>query len=170
MSARQLKNPKAQNFITKEPIIMRNIEPVSRSLFSDNKILKYLANSNDFETIDEFRIEDEYIKSWILYKKGNYPASIKIAQDKYMEENIINFQDKRLELIYPVLFEEEINKYCTDYSQSPYLFLSLIREESHFDKYAKSPVGAIGLAQIMLNTAEFIQKKPVTKSELIKNN
>ena len=69
--------------------------------------------------------------------------------------------------MYPILFENIINDYAKDYKLSPYLFLSLIREESHFDKEAKSSVGAIGLSQLMQPTASYIENKPIPKETLL---
>ena len=47
------------------------------------------------------------------------------------------------------------------------MFLSLIREESHFNKYAKSQAGAVGLSQLLKSTAEFIEKKPISEQTLL---
>ena len=44
--------------------------------------------------------------------------------------------------------------------------MSLIREESHFDKNAKSSVGAFGLVQLMQDTANFIEKTTVSREIL----
>ena len=72
-----------------------------------------------------------------------------------------------LKMIYPIKYEQEINEHALKYKQSPYLFLSLIREESHFNKNAKSSVGATGLSQLMSSTADFIEKKSVSKEILL---
>ena len=69
--------------------------------------------------------------------------------------------------MYPILFEDIINENAKDFKLSPYLFLSLIREESHFDKNAKSSVGALGLTQLMQGTANFIEKRDVSKESLL---
>lgn len=179
LSARRLKMSKAKKMILKKEITSYNINNLNKLLFKD-KTLIALADSNDWALIEEFKIDDEYIKSWIAYKKENYPLSINIAKQKLFEEKEeeieinyeskdknIAFSNKMLKLIYPILYEKEINKYAKSYGQSPYLFLSLIREESHFNKNAKSSVGAVGLSQLMPDTANFIEKKSIPKELLL---
>lgn len=180
LSARQLKMSKAKKMILRKEITSYNIDNLNKILFNKDKALITLANSNDWELIEDFKIDDEYIKSWIAHKKKNYPLSINIAKQKLFEEKEeeieinyeskekdINFPNKMLKLIYPILYEKEINKYAKRYAQSPYLFLSLVREESHFDKNAKSSVGALGLSQLMPDTANFIEKKSISKDTLL---
>ena len=111
-----------------------------------------------------------------MFKKENYPNSINTAKLEYLkrlennEELRASYSDKELKLIYPVLFENDINKYCEEFKQSPYLFLSLIREESHFNKNAVSSAGAIGLVQLMPSTANFIEKGAITTNSLKDDN
>lgn len=160
----------------KKPISSYSINSINKNLFKD-KTLLYLANYNDYQTIDELKINDDYINAWVLNKKENYPMSIKTARDKLNEEedetrnNNENKEVKiagyKLKLSYPIKYEQEINKYAAQYKINPYLFLSLVREESHFDSQAKSSVGALGLAQIMPDTANFIEKTPISKEALL---
>lgn len=188
LSARQLKMSKAKKMIVKKPIAKYNINTINKILFKD-KLLLTLANYNDFETIDELKIQNEYIKSWVLNKEENYPKSITTVKKELnrklnpkqdnneitsenqrndeSEKGEIKFSNYELKLMYPVLFEKEINETAKKYKQSPYLFLSLIREESHFDKNARSSAGAIGLSQIMKDTANFIEKQQVSNETLL---
>lgn len=184
MSARQLKLSKANKLITKKQIISYDLKNIIKQLFVDDT-LQSLAFTNDYETIDELKINDEYIKSWIMFKKENYSQSILIAKNELIKtlsdsqkENLtqeedeksiskLSFSDYRLKLAYPVLYEDEINKYSKKNDLSPYLYLSLVKEESHFSNVAKSSVGALGLAQIMPATANFIENKQITKETLL---
>lgn len=187
LSARQLKMSKAKKMIVKKPITSYNINSINKYLFKDKLLLK-LAEYNDYETIDELKIQDEYIKAWVLNKEEIYPKSITTAKnelnkkinsttdDIYEEEklkpnkqteNKIKFSDFELKLMYPVLYEDKINELTKQYKQSPYLFLSLIREESHFDKNAKSSAGATGLTQLMKDTANYIEKRNVPEETLL---
>ncbi len=172
LSKKQLKSSKAKRIIFKKPVDGYSINSINKHLFKD-KILFYLANCDDFQTIDELKINDDFINSWVAYKKGNYPLSINIAKEAIAKkedgeiEEKIKFSDYGLKLMYPVLFENEINKYAHEFKASPYLFLSLVREESHFDSNAKSAAGALGLAQIMPDTANFIEKTTVSKETLL---
>lgn len=184
LSARALKMSKAKKMIVKKPITAYNINSLNKFLFKD-KIILMLAEKNDFKTIDEFKINNEFIKSWIANKKENYPLSINLAKDELYKTNNpeektpeeekeqdlkISFSNWELKLIYPVVFEKEINEYAQMFKLSPYLFMSLIREESHFDKNAKSQAGATGLAQLMGPTANFIEKTDVSKDTLLNPN
>lgn len=169
LSQKQLKTSKAKKIIFKKPIDKYSVNSINKHLFTD-KTLLYLADCEDFRTIDELKIKNDFIDSWIAYKKGNYPLSINIAKEAILEkqkEEVVKFSDYGLKLMYPILFEDEINKTSLEFKASPYLFLSLVREESHFDLNAKSSVGALGLAQIMPDTANFIEKTPVAKETLL---
>ncbi len=72
--------------------------------------------------------------------------------------------------MFPILYENKINDTAKEYKQSPYLFLSLIREESHFNRNAKSSAGALGLTQLMPNTANFIENRSVAATELLEES
>jgi soluble lytic murein transglycosylase len=57
------------------------------------------------------------------------------------------------DVIYPKAFWKEVESAAGRYSLDPLLLLSVIREESRFDPSACSPAGAIGLMQLMPQTA-----------------
>ena len=61
--------------------------------------------------------------------------------------------------VYPVKFQEEIEKCCKDYDLDKMLVYSIINVESSFNTNAVSPKGAIGLMQILPSTAQFISVK-----------
>lgn len=178
MSARQLKKSKSKKMMIKKPINPYNIDNLNKIIFKDKTLLE-LANLNDWELIDSFKIDDEYIKSWVAFKKGNTTLAINLAKEELLnlkdtddneenqKENENFFSNQMLKLVYPIFYEEEINNFAHKNNQSPYLFLSLIREESHFDKNAKSSVGALGLTQLMQGTANFIEKRDVSKESLL---
>lgn len=176
LSAKRLKFSKAKKIIVKKPINNFNFNSLNKFIFNDDKILLFLADNNDFEAIDELKLNREYIKSWIMYKKKNYPNAINTAKNEYLkkiaedDEFKVSYSDKELKLIYPILYGEEINKYAQEYKQSPYLFLSLIREESHFNNNAQSSAGAIGLVQLMPATANFIEKTALDNESIKQNN
>ena len=166
LSARQLRVLKSKRLITKKPISHYNISSINGDLFKNSTLL-LLAEYDDWQTIDDLKIGNEYIKAWVLYKKGQYPLSITTAKKEYEKSNTSSFSDWQLKLMYPIVYEDLINKTTKKYERSPYLFLSLIREESHFDKKARSSVGALGLSQIMPSTANFITKTQISRSSLL---
>ena len=61
--------------------------------------------------------------------------------------------------VYPVFYREEIVTYATKYSVKPQIVISIIKAESGFRFDAKSSRGAIGLMQIMPQTAQFVCEK-----------
>ncbi len=166
--SREIKKHDSKNLFIKNKIFHGDyLTTVEQVLFKD-ELLIFLSEQGDYQAIDELRIKNEYIDSWVANKKRNFPLSIKMAKDKFLttikEQNDYkpDFSSYELKLIYPIVYENEINRYCERHGISPYLFLSLVREESHFDKNSKSAVGAIGLAQVMPSTAEFIEKRPIS--------
>lgn len=62
------------------------------------------------------------------------------------------------EILYPLAYWEGIEAVSKGYGIDPYLTVSIIREESRFDPQAYSPAGAIGIMQIMPETAHRLAK------------
>ena len=60
------------------------------------------------------------------------------------------------ELRHPLAYEHIIRHYADLRELDPYLVMAVIRAESSFDAEAESPVGALGLMQLMPATAEWI--------------
>lgn len=61
--------------------------------------------------------------------------------------------DVLLEMIYPVKYQEYVETYADEYDLDPYLVYAIIKVESGFDPEAKSKAGAMGLMQVMEETA-----------------
>ncbi|MBB6670994.1 lytic transglycosylase domain-containing protein [Cohnella nanjingensis] len=62
-------------------------------------------------------------------------------------------------MIYPISYEEEIHRSADHYQVDPLLIAAIIRVESNFKAQAVSPKGAIGIMQIMPDTADWILKQ-----------
>lgn len=119
-----------------------------------NNSIKKLAKLQDYGIL-ELIIEDEFIKSWVLYQRGDYSHSMLIARDAM--EKIYprpDRQDLRWRLVYPIDYYEEIKKHCG--RNDKVLMMALVREESYFNPNAVSYVGARGLMQLMPATANEI--------------
>ena len=178
LSAKALKGHKTK-MITKKPVSPYKISALNKHLFKDKTLLA-LAENEDFETLENMKISDGFVEAYLLYQKGKYPSSINCAKKALNKKTkpsediekkdtvFVKYSDWELKLLYPVMFENEINKYSKQFNESPYLILSLIREESHFDKNAKSSAGAKGLMQLMPATAQFIEHVPQNE-EIILN-
>ena len=72
---------------------------------------------------------------------------------EYLYRRAANLPEDFWQLVYPRPFWEEIQASADAHDVDPFLLLSLMRQESRFDPGARSPVGAIGLFQIMPYTA-----------------
>lgn len=143
---RHIKTPMLNAYIKEQPVIYpyKNVSDV---------VLK-LAELNDYEILDLIT-DDDFVKSWVYYQKGDYSHSMLVARDAM--DKIYPKPDKtdlRWRLVYPVDFYKEILQYCGN--NDPALMLALIREESYFNPQAQSAVGARGLMQLMPLTAKEI--------------
>jgi soluble lytic murein transglycosylase len=58
--------------------------------------------------------------------------------------------------VYPIEYENEVGESSARYHINPYVVLAVIRVESNFFPNQRSSRGAVGLMQIMPNTAEWI--------------
>ncbi|RJQ32196.1 MAG: lytic transglycosylase domain-containing protein [Actinobacteria bacterium] len=64
-----------------------------------------------------------------------------------------------LHLSYPLKYEKQIINETKKNKLNPYLICAIIREESRFNPHSVSSKGAVGLMQIMPQTAFWISKK-----------
>ena len=146
-----------------EPLITSYIDPkpvVYPYKYTHNNIIVKLVDLQDYDVVNELAGDDEFIKSWVLYKKGDYPHSMVVAREAM--EKIADKPDKydlRWRLVYPVIYYDEIKKYADETGNNPPLMLALTREESYFDPLAQSIAGASGLMQLMPSTAAEINNK-----------
>ena len=71
--------------------------------------------------------------------------------------------------IYPLKYSEYVEKYSEEYNVDPYMVYAIIKAESNFNENAKSSSSAVGLMQIMEDTAIETAKKmnlEVTQKDL----
>lgn len=145
------------------PLITSYINPrpvVYPYKYAHNNIIVKLVELKDYDIVSELTNNDDFVKSWVLYKKGDYSHSMLVARDAM--EKIKNKPDKydfRWRLVYPVIFYDDIKKYADEAGNNSPLMLALTREESYFDPLAQSVVGASGLMQLMPSTASEINSK-----------
>lgn len=65
----------------------------------------------------------------------------------------------QLTVRFPLAYREQIFKFANDTQVEPTFIYAIARQESAFDDQARSPVGAMGLMQIMPKTALYTAKK-----------
>lgn len=149
----RMQGPLITSYINPQPVVY----PYK---YTKNNIIVKLVELGDYGIINEFAGDDEFIKSWVLYKKGDYSHSMLTARDAMEKiENKPDKHDLRWRLVYPVIYYDEVKKYSSETGNSMPLMLALIREESYFDTLAQSMVGASGLMQLMPSTAKEINSK-----------
>ncbi len=145
------------------PLIVKDIYPKPVEYpykYANKNLIVKLVELNDYDIVNELCKDDEFIKSWVLYKRGDYTHSaitarnamdkLEVKPDKY---------DLRWRLVYPIHYYEEVKQYADLVGNNAPLMLALLKEESHFDPLAQSSVGASGLMQLMPSTAEEIARK-----------
>ena len=121
----------------------------------DTEIVNMLLELNDNSIWDELPFENLAIRAWIEASRGNISRSVYLA-NKYITENKPPYSNPVWKLAFPVLYTDIINKYSEKYKTDPFLILSLIREESHFNPKARSSSNALGLMQLLPTTAAHI--------------
>jgi len=89
----------------------------------------------------------------VLEKEGMYPASMRLASLYIGRDDCIN--DRRSwELLFPQPYLELTERFAHEYDFTPWLLFGLIRTESAFQSAVVSRAGAVGLMQLMPNTAK----------------
>lgn len=78
---------------------------------------------------------------------------------------IILNKDNILKTIYPKKYEKEVTLYAEKYHVDDNLIYALIKAESNFNAEATSHKGAIGLMQLMEETAKDVAKKNMLELE-----
>ena len=69
------------------------------------------------------------------------------------------FKDKILRIIYPKTYKEVVSIYVEEYGVEENLIFAVIKAESNFNSQAVSNRGAVGLMQLMEETAKDVAKK-----------
>lgn len=68
--------------------------------------------------------------------------------------------------LYPVYYKTEIKTHAAAFGQDPHLIAAIIRVESNFNEKAVSRKGAVGIMQLMPDTAAWILEKEASFSHL----
>lgn len=131
------------------------------SVSVDNTVLfNVIFQLNDYSLLAEIDNGNKALQSWLLYKDGKYATSAAMARDYIAAlPERPDFSDNVYKLAYQLHHQDLINKYTKEYRLDSYLIAALIREESYYNPYAGSSVGARGLMQLMPATASYIAQR-----------
>jgi soluble lytic murein transglycosylase len=154
----ELSNENASTF--KDPRLLRRFER-ARDLM--------ILGLNDWAKWDLFDIEKrtrnkEYLKTLIQEYQtiGNYHRSAFIAQTVFGDQRAFHGIDGlryMWEAAYPKAYVNVVKKYAKSFSVPSELIWGIMRAESIYRKDVVSPVGALGLMQVMPGTAQKIAHK-----------
>ena len=87
---------------------------------------------------------------------GDYSSSATLMSSyfgPYLQQPATNLPDDFWALAYPRAYWTEVSAAAARHDVDPLLMIGLARQESHFNRMARSPVGAVGLFQVMPYTA-----------------
>lgn len=132
--------------------------------------LAALAGESDFKVVQEFRLlgrDAEAQRQWWFaiqkLSKDKQMVAAKLAQQWQWYQVAVFTLAKTgywddLALRFPVNYASEVEDNAYRHSLDPAIVFGLIRQESVFDRKARSPVGARGLMQIMPKTGQQIAR------------
>ena len=136
-------------------------------LYSDIKEL--FSDISDFaDPVEKYFIY--YILARIYYDEKDYQKGLLYAEIISNSLNYLIFlPDNLLKMLYPIMYEDKISVELEKHNWfvDNCFVMSIIREESRYNKKALSNRGAVGLMQLMPDTASWIYKKRVSKKRLL---
>lgn len=113
--------------------------------------LKHEARVELFTLMKHLSEKEQYIVTKLISEAGWYTQALRLAHYADHKDDI--------EVRFPLAYRDEINKDAKKNKVDPALVYAIIRQESYFMPFAKSPAGAIGLMQLMPATAKRTAKQ-----------
>jgi soluble lytic murein transglycosylase len=111
-----------------------------------NRLEKYITSVVDLAQLEELKDPEDRVKLTSIYRQLNYWHTL-----------------------YPLAFIKIIEALEPKDRVNPLLIISVIRQESRFSPTIRSPVGALGLMQVMPTTGKFAAHKIGLKSYELTN-
>ena len=115
---------------------------------ADNFALPYIRSMESGLSPDELRSVAE-----VFYNKEMYSQSLRLVS-LYINKETYKRERRDFELMYPRPYLELVEKYAYEFGIAPSLLFALIRTESAFQHAVISRAGAVGLTQLMPETAK----------------
>ncbi len=159
LNADEVKSPNPQKNNEPKSGLFPEINWIMAFLYSpygkDEVYLKKLIRIISQKVIDKGSDEEKMILSYAAKESGYDELSMKLARAVSTSDEVT---EKYLKLQYPILFEEDIVSHA-DFYKVPSLFVfSIARQESLFNHKAVSVSNAIGLLQLLPETANLLAK------------
>lgn len=131
-----------------------------------NKLLDYLSEFDD-KNLSKIAISQyDFDKEDSLYKTYLRMENYIHAEDYYNAINLAIRNTNQLykysnlqKYVYPEYYKDFVEKWSWKYDVDKSLVYSIIRQESHFNKDAISKASAYGLMQLIIPTAQSMNKK-----------
>lgn len=70
---------------------------------------------------------------------------------------VLQFPDYYKKFVYPLKYQEHVEKYSLENDMDPYFIYAIIKTESNFNPNAESDVGARGLMQLMEDAFDWVK-------------
>ncbi|MBF2066813.1 MAG: transglycosylase SLT domain-containing protein [Calothrix sp. C42_A2020_038] len=155
-----------------KPEIIELVRPVPTAGSETFKELYLLGQDRDawlqwnteFQNKMQPTINEQFTEGLMQLARGENLKGINTVstlEDRDAPEDLEQYQTLKKQLIYwqaryPFPYIDLIEKWSAQHKVNPLLVTAIIRQESRFEKKAKSIAGATGLMQVMPPTAKFI--------------
>lgn len=124
----------------------------------------WLQWQTEFQNKMQPTVAEQFTEGLMRLSRGENLRGIDIVsklEDRDAPEDIKQYQDLKKQITYwqaryPFPYIDIIEKWSKEYKVNPLLVTAVMRQESRFEKKAKSTAGATGLMQVMPATAKFI--------------
>ncbi|MCB0368979.1 MAG: lytic transglycosylase domain-containing protein, partial [Bdellovibrionales bacterium] len=121
--------------------------------FKQNEVLKqwalYINNKNT----------TNYLSALILFSKAELYWNLLVSVNQLSTDQKDELLIKYPELLFPKPYWDLVTSYAAKRNIQPSFIYSIMRQESAFDPYARSPVDALGLLQLMPTLGKKLAKE-----------
>ncbi len=139
-----------------------NSANLSNFIFMNLLTRKETRTAKEFSRQIEGKVQTTSIESGMLLAHGhlatgNLRESMRVAYSFMKDAGTDAIQPAAIRMLYPVLYAKEIERNSKEIETA--FVMSLMRQESSFNRHAKSPRGAVGLMQVLPSTARMVTGK-----------
>jgi soluble lytic murein transglycosylase len=165
-----------------ETPINRSIPPAGSNMFKELFLLGENSDAIDLFNAEmgnkqETTVSEQFTQGLLKQTQGKYLDSINLIWSLSKRDNPEDFREWQIlrkspeywYALFPFPYQDLVVKWSKERKLNPFLVISLIRQESRFEKEIKSPVGATGLMQVMPDTAKWITEKTKQKEYSLTN-